>query len=120
MLFQVKALYRDWQNDKSILKDLQEGLKAVLRFPRGWMKNSEGVDEAVGKHCIPLIARQLYDLFMDERNYDGALGISAMICDSGKLLDTYSDWTELKLFMVELMKPVAIKSLQNRQTPISF
>jgi hypothetical protein len=114
MLFQVEALYADWLTDRSVAQDLREGLKAVLRFPRGWMKECAGVDEAIGKHCIPLVARQLHEVLMEEKNFDAALGIAAMICDSGKLLETYFDKNGLKSFMVDLMKPAAIASLRQR------
>jgi hypothetical protein len=114
MLFQVEALYKDWLGDKSVGKDLQEGLKAILRFPKGWMKECPGVSEAIGKHCVRLVARQLHEVMMEAKNFDGALGIAAMICDSGNLLERYFDRDELKTFLVDLMKPTAIASLTRR------
>jgi hypothetical protein len=109
-LFRAECAFQRWkQGEDAAAADAERELKAVLRFPGGWMRGQVG-DEEIGKHCIPVVAAQLVEVVAAQQK-DEPLGVAAMICDRGKLLEGYFDRDGLKRLLTDVLKPVVIKKL---------
>jgi len=96
----AEAAFARWKACEGPAAGAAVALESVLRFPSGWMRLCDGVEEAVGRQCVPLVARRLHEVLMAENRNEEALGIAAMICDSRKLLNTYFTRDTLKQFLI--------------------
>lgn len=114
LIFDAETSFNKWKEDAADLNTVKTNLLAVLRYPSGWMINCHKVDISVGKHCIPLVASQLFDIYMKAQLYDQALGIAAMISDSGKLLTTFFDQNASRKFVC-MIKRAAVANYRINQ-----
>ena len=109
VFFDAEAAYSDWKNQKCNSSDAILKLKAVMEYPGGWMRRcGQNVTKDLGMYCIPRIARQLHHVLMAEKQVDAALGIAALVCDNGKMLEEYFTRDALKRFLIDVCKSAAI------------
>lgn len=101
ILLETESRYRKWKDgDAEETDELIELLYEVIKYPYGWMKRTDEVDQSVGKHCIPMVVYQLFEVLESANQYEKALGIVCLLCDSRKVLHTYFDKSEMiKLVM---------------------
>ncbi|OHT07331.1 hypothetical protein TRFO_24496 [Tritrichomonas foetus] len=108
ILIYAELAYKQWKASDIVDEEqtcaVKEILKNVIRFPNGWMIDCQGVESDVGKHCIPLIAEHLFDVYMRDHEAEAALGIAPMICDSSNLMMRYFDKNILMKFLMMIKK----------------
>ena len=109
VFFTAESAYDDWKSGIADTASAIEKLTAVLKYPSGWMREcGDDVGMEIGSHCIPFVAKQLHEVLMADKQIDAALGIAALICANGKMLEKYFGRDSLKRFLIDICKASAI------------
>jgi hypothetical protein len=111
LLLEGESEYNKWKIEGKNGPEAKRKLNAILRYPSGWMRECVGVGSEVGKKWIPLVTKQLHAVLMRMKENDQALGIAAIICDSGRLLEEYFSREDMKVFLTDYLKKSAVAGL---------
>lgn len=96
LLFETENRYNKWKNEtKEETEPLIKLLYEIIKYPFGWMKKAKDVDQSVGKHCIPMVVYQLFEVLENIGEYEKALGIVCLLCDSRQIIHAYFNKNEM-------------------------